>query len=115
VETRDGQGRADSRRMCHRPFAQIPANRLEWPFFCHEIRSEYVINRETGDSDLAELSLGVLRRALEPGEDDPSRVQLVAALYVLGPGGAAPSGGIDVGEGAEEELDSLLSHLGREE
>ncbi len=74
-----------------------------------------MINNKTGDSDLAELSLGVLRRALEPGEADPSRVQLVAALYVLGPGGAAPSGGIDVGEGAEEELDSLLSHLGREE
>ncbi|WP_251930803.1 hypothetical protein [Salinibacter ruber] len=74
-----------------------------------------MINNKTGDSDLAELSLEVLRRALEPGEADPSQVSLVAALYVLGPGGAVPSGGIDVGEGAEEELDSLLSHLGHEE
>jgi hypothetical protein len=74
-----------------------------------------VIDRKTDDLDLAELALEVLRRALEPGEADPSRVSLVAALYVLGPGEAPVSGGIDVGESEERELDSLLSHLGGDE
>ena len=56
--------------------------------------------------ELEAPALRVLQRALDPQESDPSRVSLVAALYVLGPGGAAPVGGIDL-EGADE----LLAHL----
>jgi hypothetical protein len=51
--------------------------------------------------DLEAPALRVLQEALDPQESDPSRVQLVAALYVLD-----DAGGIDL-----EGIDEQLAHL----
>lgn len=73
--------------------------------------------------DLEAQALRVLEKALAPSEDDPSRVSLVAALFVLrrrgdSPNGADPTagaspraGGIDLEGTDEARLDDLLGHL----
>lgn len=93
--------------------------RRESLFFCDGIRFEYVIATDS-DRDLSALALDVLERALDPQEGDPSRVALVAALYVLdGRGGEherdanerGSSGGIGLDDSDGEALDNLLQHL----
>ena len=72
-----------------------------------------MLDSSTDEIDELEApALRVLQRALDPQESDPSRVSLVAALYVLegqGPGTQDPGteGGIDL-----EGIDEQLAHLG---
>jgi hypothetical protein len=54
--------------------------------------------------------LRVLEAALTPSEADPSRVSLVAALYVLNEEDKA-SGGVNLTDDDADELDALLNGL----